>query len=125
MAGKKPTRGGILANLDYLNQSVPSLAGLPVGAGSLQKMGAPNARRDGSNDDMSDKDALIKEKNDLIAQMLEMQKQFIDLEHDKGISGKDYYYSQDGLLADYRQKYRDMAMRVVDLSHQIVGSSRF
>ena len=79
----------------------------------------------GSNDDMSDKDALIKEKNDLIAQMLEMQKQFMDLEHQNGISGKDYYYSQDGLLKDYREKYSEMAMRVVDLSHEIVGSSRF
>jgi hypothetical protein len=74
---------------------------------------------------MSDKEALIKEKNDLIAEMLEMQKQFIDLEHQKGISGKDYYYSQDGLLKDYREKYMEMAMRVVDLSHEIVGSSRF
>ncbi len=74
---------------------------------------------------MSDKAALIKEKNDLIEQMLEMQKQFIDFEHDNGISGKDYYYSQDGLLKDYRQKYMDMAMKVVDLSHEIVGSSRF
>jgi len=74
---------------------------------------------------MSDKAALIKEKNDLIQQMLEMQKQFIDHEQKNGISGKDYYYSQDGLLKDYRQKYMDMAMKVVDLSHEIVGSSRF
>jgi hypothetical protein len=74
---------------------------------------------------MSDKEALIKEKNDLIQQMLDMQKQFIDHEHKNGISGKDYYFSQDGLLKDYRQKYMDMAMRVVDLSHEIVGSSRF
>jgi len=74
---------------------------------------------------MSDVEALKKEKNDLIAEMLEMQKQFIDYEQQNGISGKDYYYSQDGLLADYRQKYMDMAMKVVDLSHEIVGSSRF
>jgi hypothetical protein len=73
---------------------------------------------------MSDVDTLKKEKNDLIAEMLVMQKQFIDYEHENGISGKDYYYSQEGLLADYRQKYMDMAMKVVDLSHEIVGSSR-
>lgn len=72
---------------------------------------------------MSDKDALIKEKNELIAQMLEMQKQFIDLEHQNGISGKDYYYSNDGLLKDYRENYMQKAMRVVELSHQIVGST--
>ncbi len=77
------------------------------------------------NKDMSDVETLKKEKNELIAEMLEMQKQFIDYEHEHGISGKDYYYSQEGLLADYRQKYMDMAMKVVDLSHEIVGSSRF
>ena len=73
---------------------------------------------------MSDKQALIDEKNKLIEEMLEMQKKFIDLEHEKGITGKDYYFSQDGLLADYREKYQEMATRVVDISHEIVGSSR-
>ena len=71
---------------------------------------------------MSDVEALQAEKNALIAEMLELQKQFIDREHDGGISGKDYYYSQEGLLKDYRQMYMEKAMRVVDLSHQIVGS---
>jgi hypothetical protein len=71
---------------------------------------------------MSDVEALKAEKNSLIAEMLELQKQFIDREHDGGISGKDYYYSQEGLLKDYRQKYMEKAMRVVELSHQIVGS---
>jgi hypothetical protein len=73
---------------------------------------------------MSDTEALIKEKNALIEQMLEMQRKFVDFEHQNGISGKDYYYSQEGLLKDYRQQYRDMAMKVVDLAHQIVGSTR-
>ncbi len=73
---------------------------------------------------MSDTEALIKEKNALIQQMLEMQRKFVDFEHQNGISGKDYYYSQEGLLKNYRQEYRDMAMKVVDLAHQIVGSSR-
>ncbi len=71
---------------------------------------------------MSDVEALKAEKAQLIAEMLELQKQFIDREHDGGISGKDYYYSQEGLLKDYRQVYMEKAMRVVDLSHQIVGS---
>jgi hypothetical protein len=73
---------------------------------------------------MSDKDALIKEKQELIGKMLEMQKQFIEYEHQHGVSGKDYWASKDGLLADFRQQYMDMANRVVDLAHQIVGSSR-
>lgn len=71
---------------------------------------------------MSDVEALKAEKNTLIAEMLELQKQFVDREHDGGISGKDYYYSQEGLLKDYRQVYMEKAMRVVELSHQIVGS---
>jgi hypothetical protein len=70
-----------------------------------------------------DIEALKAEKTALIAEMLEMQKQFIDIEHQNGISGKDYYYSQDGLLKDYRENYMQKAMRVVELSHKIVGSS--
>jgi hypothetical protein len=73
---------------------------------------------------MSDKDALIQEKKELINKMLEMQKQFIALEHEKGITGKDYWASKDGLLANYRQEYMDMANRVVDLAHEIKGSAR-
>jgi len=73
---------------------------------------------------MSDKEALIKEKQELINKMLEMQKQFIELEHENGITGKDYWASSEGLLANYRQEYMDTANRVVDLAHQIVGSSR-
>ena len=73
---------------------------------------------------MSDKEALIKEKQELIDKMLEMQKQFIEYEHQHGVSGKDYWASTDGLLASYRQEYLQMANRVVDLAHEIVGSSR-
>ncbi|MCF7983693.1 MAG: hypothetical protein K9L70_04765 [Thiohalocapsa sp.] len=73
---------------------------------------------------MSDIAALKKEKQELIDKMLEMQKQFIEHEHEHGVTGKDYWASQDGLLADYRQEYMDMANRVVDLAHEIVGSSR-
>lgn len=67
-------------------------------------------------------DALKAEKAQLIEEMLEMQKKFMEIEHDKGISGKDYYYSQEGLLADYRQQYMEKAMRVVHISHELVGS---
>ena len=72
---------------------------------------------------MSDIESLKAEKATLIAEMLDMQKQFIDIEHQDGISGKDYYFSQDGLLKDYREVYMQKAMRVVELSHKIVGSS--
>ena len=73
---------------------------------------------------MSDIDALKKEKQELIDKMLDMQKQFIEYEHQHGGSGTDNWASQVGLLADYRQEYLEMANRVVDLAHEIVGSSR-
>jgi hypothetical protein len=73
---------------------------------------------------MTDIAALKKEKLELIDKMLEMQKQFIEHEHEHGVTGKDYWASKDGLLADYRQEYMDMANRVVDIAHEIVGSSR-
>ena len=73
---------------------------------------------------MSDIAALKQEKQELIEKMVEMQKQFIEFEHQNGVTGKDYWASQEGLLADYREEYMDMANRVVDLAHEIVGSSR-
>ena len=73
---------------------------------------------------MSDIAALKQEKQELIDKMVEMQKQFIEFEHQNGVTGKDYWASQEGLLADYREEYMDMANRVVDLAHEIVGSSR-
>lgn len=73
---------------------------------------------------MTDIAALKKEKQELIDKMLEMQKQFIEYEHQNGVTGKDYWASSDGMLANYRQEYMDMANRVVDLAHEIVGSSR-
>ena len=56
--------------------------------------------------------------------MLEMQKKFIDHEHQHGISGKDYYASEEGLLANYRQEYMDLANRVIDIAHEVNGSAR-
>ncbi|MCK7575678.1 MAG: hypothetical protein MZV65_07155 [Chromatiales bacterium] len=73
---------------------------------------------------MTDIAALKQEKQELIDRMLEMQKQFIEHEHQNGVSGKDYWGSSDGLLANYRQEYMEIANRVVDLAHEIVGSSR-
>lgn len=73
---------------------------------------------------MTDITALKNEKQQLINKMLEMQKQFIDHEHEHGVSGKDYWASRDGLLATYRDEYMDMANRVVDIAHEIVGSNR-
>jgi len=73
---------------------------------------------------MSDLDALKTEKQALIDKMLAMQQRFIAYEHQHGVGGKDYWGTGGGPLAGYPQEYMAIANRVVDLAHQIVGSSR-
>jgi hypothetical protein len=65
------------------------------------------------------------EKHDLIKQMLEMQKKFIDYEHQHGVEMEDYFVPEEGHpLYGYRQQYRDIAMKLVDLAHAEKGSHR-
>lgn len=67
---------------------------------------------------MSDKTKLIKE-------MLEMQKRFIKHEHERGINPQEYFAPESGSDLDgYRDGFRDIAMKVVDLAHEEVGSER-
>jgi hypothetical protein len=109
---------GILRILHIPGRLAP--AATPPDAG---RHGRINQTPDGENT-MSNIEALKQEKQALIDKMLEMQKQFIEHEHEHGVTGKDYWASSDGLLANYRQEYMDMANRVVDIAHEIVGSSR-
>jgi hypothetical protein len=72
---------------------------------------------------MSDNEALMKERAELIQKMLEMQKKFIDIEHATGIDPKDYYAPEGGTYLDeYRREYNNLAMRVNKLAHQIKES---
>ena len=72
---------------------------------------------------MSDKDALIKEKSELIAKMLKMQKKFVDLEHSEGIDPGKYYDPAPGsALEGYVDQYNELAHRVNKLAHQIKES---
>jgi len=67
---------------------------------------------------MSDKQAMIKE-------LLEMQRKFIAYEHENGVEMKDYFTPESGHLLDgYRQKYNDLAVKLVDVAHEKVGSHR-
>ncbi len=68
----------------------------------------------------------MSEKQELIKKMIEMQKTFQDYEHRvDGINLKEYYNPPEGhLLQGYRDKYQDMAMKVIDLAHAEKGSHR-
>jgi hypothetical protein len=64
-------------------------------------------------------------KAELIKEMLEMQKKFMEHEHVSGIDPQDYFTPKAGSDLDgYRQKYMEMAMQVVDMAHEEAGSHR-
>lgn len=72
---------------------------------------------------MSDIDALMKEKNDLIKKMLEMQQKFLEMERAEGVSPKEYYTPSAGtFMEEYKKDYHTMAMRVNKIAHEIKGS---
>lgn len=65
----------------------------------------------------------MSEKQDLIKRMLELQKKFIDYEVEHGVQAEEYFAApEDHPLHGYRQEYRDLAMKVVDLAHAEKGS---
>ncbi len=71
---------------------------------------------------MSDQASLEAERATLIEEMRVMQKQFMDLEHENGISPKEYFTASEGLLKDYRHAYLEKAMRVADISKDIFNN---
>lgn len=73
---------------------------------------------------MTDEAALEAEREKLVQEMLEMQKQFIAMEHDGGISPKEYFTANDGLLKDYRHTYMEKAMRVSDIARTLVKDTK-
>ncbi len=67
----------------------------------------------------------MSDRQELIKQMLEMQKKFIDYEHENGLDPFDYYTPKPGHpLEGYRQKYQELANKLVDTAHAEVGSER-
>lgn len=67
----------------------------------------------------------MSEKAKLIKEMLEMQKKFMELEHKQGVSQEEYFAPASGAVLDgYRQKYAELAMKVVDMAHADKGSHR-
>jgi hypothetical protein len=64
-------------------------------------------------------------KQELIKEMLEMQKKFTSYEQANGVDPQEYFTPEAGSELDgYRQKYMEMAMKVVDMAHEEAGSER-
>ena len=73
---------------------------------------------------MSDREAMQAERDRLVQEMIEMQKQFIAQEREGGISPKEYFTATDGMLKDYRSSYMDKAMRVSEISRQLIADTK-
>ena len=74
-------------------------------------------------DDISDKE-LQTERKEIITRMLVIQKRFMELERDKGVTEKDLHQNPKGVLKEYKEEHEKLANRLVDIAHKIKGSIR-
>lgn len=67
----------------------------------------------------------MSEKQEIIKQMLELQRQFIEIEQGGRFSAEEYYAPEsDSELAKYKRSYDELATRLVDMAHAEKGSHR-
>ncbi|MEM7563760.1 MAG: hypothetical protein AAF353_12020 [Pseudomonadota bacterium] len=67
----------------------------------------------------------MSEKQEIIRQMLEMQRNFISTEHDGAFRADEYYDSDgDSDLAKFKKTYDALASQLVDMAHAEKGSHR-
>lgn len=67
----------------------------------------------------------MSEKQKLIAEMLELQRKFIEYDRESGMSQESYWMNDENHpLNNYREIYAEKAARVIDLAHQEKGSKR-
>jgi hypothetical protein len=67
----------------------------------------------------------MSEKQEIIKQMMEMQRKFIDLEHKGEFSAEEYYDTDgDSELAKFKRSYDELAIKLVDMAHEEKGSHR-
>ena len=67
----------------------------------------------------------MSEKRKMIEEMLEMQRQFIDYEQTHGVDPVEYWAGEEGSpLYGYKDKYAELANKVLDMAHEEKGSRR-
>ncbi len=68
-------------------------------------------------------EAAIQAKREKIRKLLEMQRRFIELDHEHGVDMREYFAPEESdPLRGYREQYRDLAMEVVADAHALKGS---
>ena len=65
----------------------------------------------------------MSEKQKIIQQMMKMQHKFIELEQNGKFSAEEYYDSESE-LGQYKRKFDELAVKLVDLAHEEKGSHR-
>ncbi len=73
--------------------------------------------------ELSDKE-IQDERKVIITRLLEIQKKFMELEREKGVTEKDIHHNPKGILKEYKEEHEKLANRLVNLAHQIKGSIR-
>ena len=64
-------------------------------------------------------------KQEKIQKLLEMQRKFIEHEHEHGFDAQEYYTPKAGSVLDgYIDEYNDIAVEVMEEAHKERGSSR-
>jgi hypothetical protein len=67
----------------------------------------------------------MSEKQEIIEQMMELQRKFIELEQNGQFSAEQYYDNEgDSELAVYKRSYDELATKLVDMAHAEKGSHR-
>jgi len=74
--------------------------------------------------DVKNKKELQEERKQIITRLLEIQKNFMDLEREKGVTEKDIHHNPKGVIKEYKEEHEKLANRLVDIAHQIKGSIR-
>ena len=74
--------------------------------------------------DIKNEKELQEERKQIITRLLEIQKNFMDLEREKGVTEKDIHHNPKGVIKEYKEEHEKLANRLVDIAHQIKGSIR-
>ena len=74
--------------------------------------------------DAKNEKELQEERKQIITRLLEIQKNFMELEREKGVTEKDIHHNPKGVIKEYKEEHEKLANRLVDIAHKIKGSIR-
>ena len=63
---------------------------------------------------------LQKERKEIIARILEIQKKFMELEREKGVTEKDIHHNPKGIVKEYKEEHEKLANRLVDIALSLI-----